>query len=75
MHGNSEMQKINQTSAMPEKLTFTGVVGLALHQCSIGCTVFEKQLVIHFVGAYWEPEVLLFLFISIHKAPFAALSD
>lgn len=36
---------------------------------------FEKQLVIHFVGAYWEPEVLLFLFISIHKAPFAALSD
>ncbi len=36
MHGNSEMQKINQTSAMPEKLTFTGVVGLALHQCSTG---------------------------------------
>ena len=42
MHGNSEMQKINQTSAMPEKTD----------------TVFEKQLVIHFVGAYWEPVIL-----------------
>lgn len=31
------------------------MVGLALHQCSIGCIVFEKQLVICFVGAYWEP--------------------
>ncbi|MEE7157517.1 hypothetical protein Q0T05_22805, partial [Escherichia coli O88:H25] len=58
-----------------KKLALTGVLGLALLLCSIGCTVFEKQLVIHFVGAYWEPEVLLFLFISIHKAPFAALSD
>ncbi len=36
MYGNSEMQKINQTSAMLKKLTFTGVVGLALHQCSTG---------------------------------------
>ncbi|XNM48237.1 tRNA-dihydrouridine synthase [Escherichia coli] len=42
------MQKINQTSAMPKKLTFTGVVGLALHQCSTGtdrhCRYFLRLL-------------------------------
>lgn len=58
MHGNSEMQKSTKPAQCLKKLTFTGVVGLALHQCSIGCTVFEKQVVIHFVGAYWEPVIL-----------------
>ncbi|MBW1561891.1 hypothetical protein B6V58_23185 [Escherichia coli] len=29
-----------------------------LPRCLIGCTVFEKQVVIHFVGAYWEPVLL-----------------
>nr|DAJ57120.1 MAG TPA: hypothetical protein [Caudoviricetes sp.] len=37
----------------------TGVLGLALLLCLLGCTVVEKQVLIHSVGAYWEPGVFI----------------
>ena len=59
MHGNSEMQKINQTSAMPEKTDVHWSGRFSVAPMLDRMYRFEKQVVIHFVGAYWEPGVFI----------------